>query len=422
MGPFLLLLLYLGSHAAMTYTPTTAPIVIGQTIALTGPMAGFSNRSSAGIRAAFQEANDAAVLPRNLTLVSLDDYGLGATALQNVLLLNDTYNALLIAGIYGNGPFEEVLPTMVQARIPLVGPIVGLSNTRSPFQDVVINIRPSFEDETVAQARFLVEYLRVQRIACSFTDDTMGFELYTVLVNVLGTIGMRLVAWSSFVPNGAATNLTAALDAILRAPQKPQVVVLICQDMQIGQFVQQYQLDPRADPNCSFTFLSVGATPTLGSMLGLANYGKVFFTRTVPPATGNFDISRRFKQVAAKYQLPASYISGQVAFEGYVIGRFIIEVLKGLGQARINREAFLDEVYNTRLYYLDDLVVGLFGRNFSGCENSICACNSGMRQIFMATLDAAAGGVTTRPGWPITQYPITRCAAPKDIIRRPILF
>lgn len=51
------------------------------------------------------------------------------------------------------------------------------------------------------------------------------------------------------------------------------------------------------------------------------------------------------------------------------------------GQARINREAFLDEVYNTRLYYLDDLVVGLFGRNFSGCENSICACNSGARQV-----------------------------------------
>lgn len=49
-------------------------------------------------------------------------------------------------------------------------------NTRSPFQDVVINLRPSFKDEMVAQARFLVEYVRLDRIACVFANDQMGVE------------------------------------------------------------------------------------------------------------------------------------------------------------------------------------------------------------------------------------------------------
>eukprot|EP00667_Euglena_gracilis_P003085 EG_transcript_3091 len=409
--------------ASATAAISTANIIVGQTIALTGPMAGFSNRSSAGIRAAFQEANDAGVLQRNVTLITLDDFGDGSVALQNVKLLNSTYNAQLIAGINGNGPFEQILPFVVQNHIPLVGPMVGLSNTRSPFQDVVINLRPSFKDEMVAQARFLVEYVRLDRIACVFANDQMGVELYNTLVTILGVVGLNLVSWGSFVANGTATNMAPARDAVLRAPRQPQVVVLVGQDTQVGQFVQEWQLDPRADLNCTFMFLSVSATPTMGNALGTANWPKVFFTRTVPPVSGDYDIARRFKRVAAKYNLPTSYVLGQVCFEGYIVGRFIIEVLKGIGLGRIyNREAFLDEVYNTRIFYLDDMPVGLLGRNVAGCELSICNCSSGMRQVFVATLDASVGGVTTRDGWPVTEYPITLCEAPTNLIRRPILF
>lgn len=43
--------------------------------------------------------------------------------------------------------------------------------------------------------------------------------------------------------------------------------------------------------------------PTMGNALGTANWPKVFFTRTVPPVSGDYDIARRFKRVAAKYNL-----------------------------------------------------------------------------------------------------------------------
>lgn len=64
------------------------------------------------------ESVGGACLPpqRNVTLITLDDFGDGSVALQNVKLLNSTYNAQLIAGINGNGPFEQILPFVVQNR------------------------------------------------------------------------------------------------------------------------------------------------------------------------------------------------------------------------------------------------------------------------------------------------------------------
>eukprot|EP00667_Euglena_gracilis_P004497 EG_transcript_4522 len=425
MWPVLLLLLLLWHCVTCAAAAiSTAPIVVGHTTALTGPKAGFGNRTTVGLQMAFQEAADGGVLQRNVTLVSLDDFGDPAVALKNMQLLDTVYNVLMVAAPAGNDPFDQLLSYAVQNRIPLVGPTVGLPDTRAPFQDVVINLRPSYRDEMVAQARFLVEYLQLSRIACAFSDDQMGTEMRSALAAILGAVGVSLVSSASFVANGTAAYLAPAVDLVLRAAQKPQAVVVIGQDAQVGQFVLQYQRDPRADPNCTFVFLSVSATPTLQSVLA-ASQPKVFFTRVVPPTSGNFKlgIAQQFQQAAAKYNVPASYVAGQACFEGYIVGRFIIEVLKGIGLAKIyKREAFLDRLYTTQIYYLDDMLVGLFGRNFSGCESSICNCNSGMRKVYMSTLDAATGGVWTDASWPVTQYSITQCQAPRNLIRRPILF
>eukprot|EP00667_Euglena_gracilis_P011129 EG_transcript_11368 len=392
-------------------------------------MASSGIRANAGLRLAFWEANDNFVLQHNISLVWRDDKSGGPTALRNVQLMNSSRNPLLFAGLYGDAAFEQVLPFFVQNRIPLVGSMAGLSATRTPFQDVVVNLRPSYRDELVAHGRFLVEHLRLQRIACSFADDAMGIELYAGLVDTLAAVGVRLVAWSSFAANGTTTDLAAAVDGVLRAAQREQAMVLLGQDVQVAQFVVQYQLDLRATPNCTFALLSFSATPDLGDALGAANWPSVVFTRIVPPADGRSRISQRFLSAVAQYQMPADYASSAACFEGYIVGRFLVQVVLTLERQApsdtnpykvFKREAFLDRVYG-QLIYLDDLLLGLFGSNSSGCADGICSCNSGMRRIFMATLDAAAG-VTTRPEWPVTQYAITECSASTDLIRRPLLF
>eukprot|EP00667_Euglena_gracilis_P003417 EG_transcript_3427 len=417
-----LLLLLLFEFIVSVAAVNATHIVIGQTIALSGTSASSGNRSGYGLRAAFQEVNDAGgIMSRNLTLVALDDQGLGPLSLQNVITLNASYDPLVIVGTYGTAPLAFVLPFLARAQIPLVGPFSGLALSRSPFQEVAINLRPSFADETMAQAHFLVEFLRVQRIACFYTNDEIGFNSYATLVDALGYVGISLVASAVFVKNVTAPNITAPLEAILAANARPQAVVLLCLEPDIAQFVLTFRKDPRADPNCAFIFLSVSSAATLRVRLGPGNWHNLFFTRTVPMPDADYGLSRRFSQVEAKY-IPPDLLTDQLTFESYVAGRFIVEVLKGVTGRRLDRKLFLDEVYNTRLYYLDDIPVGLYGRNFSGCEYSICACNSGMRRVYIATFDPLTGKTVSDPCIPTAQYPLTQCAASKDIIQRPIIF
>lgn len=78
--------------------------------------------------------------------------------------------------------------------------------------------------------------------------------------------------------------------------------------------------------------------------------------------------------------LPASYVSGQVAFEGYVIGRFIIEVLKGLDRWRtvVYRSALLiqplalQRVGKQPLWLFLDGVIAVIWRK------SLCFSNGGL--------------------------------------------
>eukprot|EP00668_Euglena_longa_P009169 GGOE01011062.1.p1 GENE.GGOE01011062.1~~GGOE01011062.1.p1 ORF type:complete len:1207 (-),score=363.43 GGOE01011062.1:1194-4682(-) len=385
-------------------------------------MASTGIRSGIGLRAAFQEANDAGgVNSRNITLVALDDQGQGSLSLPNLAVLNSTYDALLIAAVYMCSSFRALLPTLVSAQIPLVGPLVGLPSTRHPFRDVVINLRPSFADEAVALARFLVEFLRVQRIACFYTNDDLGLSGHGTLVDALNSVGLRLVVSAMYAKDVAAPDMTLPMETILGAQQKPQAVVLICLEADIAQFITTFRQDSRADSNCSFIFLSVSSASSLSSSLGPQNWRNVYFSRTVPMPDADYDLSRRFTRVVAKY-IPANLLTDQLTFESYIIGRFIVELLKGIGGFHLDRSHFLEAVYNTHLFYLDDIPVGLYGRNFTGCQDSICSCNSGMRRVYIATFDSETGKTISDARFPTTQYSVTECAASNSLIRRPILF
>eukprot|EP00667_Euglena_gracilis_P000635 EG_transcript_635 len=416
------ILAVLAHCVARTAAVNASHVVVGQTVALTGALASTGYRSGVGLRAAFQEANDAGgVESRNVSLVALDDRGLGPLALQNVADLTATHDALLVAAPYGSAAFAAMVPTLASLRTPLVGPLTGFASTRSPFRDVVVNVRPSFADEAVALARFLVEYLRVQRIAAFYTDDDLGLGGYATLVAALDSVGVRLVASAMYAKNTTAPDISAPLQAILGAAQRPQAVVLLCLEADIAEFILAFRQDPRADVNCSFLSMSVSSASALSGLLGANNWRNVYSSRTVPMPGADYAISRRFTQVAAKY-IPADLLTDQLTFESYVIGRFIVEVLKGISSRNLTPVAFLDAVYNTRLYYLDDIPVGLYGRNFSGCEHSICACNSGMRRVYMGTLDPLSGKAVSNPSFPTAQYPLTQCSTASSLIRRPILF
>eukprot|EP00667_Euglena_gracilis_P028689 EG_transcript_36914 len=157
----LLLLCGLGlpSPAAGEVGVNATHIVVGQTAPLTGLLSGYGIRLSAGLRVAFSEVNAAGgVQGRNLSLLVLDDQYTYVLAQKNFLALQNC--SLLLAAVCGSSINDQLLPQVVAAGIPSMGPWTGSSMMRSPFYEQVVNVRASYADEMVVQAILLVKQLR----------------------------------------------------------------------------------------------------------------------------------------------------------------------------------------------------------------------------------------------------------------------
>eukprot|EP00667_Euglena_gracilis_P015980 EG_transcript_16651 len=345
-------------------------VVVGQTVDLSGPFAEFGRSSRAGLQAAFCEANAAGgTLGRILALVTLDDGNDPTTAQSNFLQLTTGYNASVLAATYGADTFDALLPWVTRAGVPYIGPHAGSPDTRSPFARPVVNVRASWADEIATHAKLLVETLRVQRIACFYERHDWGDVLFPFLVSMLANVDMQLVASGSF--NGSDATIAPAVEGILAASRQAQAVLLLAEEDRVLAFLERYRQDPRADPNCTFHILSVGASPLFATKVGQRQWPNLFFSQMVPSPDSSQVIAQRYARLPAAC-LPAQYRTDAMAFEAYIVGRLIAEVLRQMDSKSVSPTDVLDRVYTSRLFYLDDLPVGLYMDNHIGCSEVLC--------------------------------------------------
>eukprot|EP00667_Euglena_gracilis_P009620 EG_transcript_9783 len=391
-------------------------IVVGQTAPMDGGSAEYGTHMAAGLQLAFAEANAAGgVQGRNLTLLTLDDGYIFANALKNFQVLRNA--SLLLAGVCGSAINAGLLPSVTAVGIPSVGPWTGASATRSPFNELVVNVRASYADETVVHAMLLVQRLRVHRIACFYQNDAFGLSVLNGITTALGYVGLQLVATGWYATG--SIDISAALEAIAGAPQPVQAVVMGSLETTNVNFIRAFRQDNRTDPNCAFLLISVGATSTFASKVETQYWPNLYFTQVMPPLDMNLGLVSDFRNAYGLYQSFAFAADGLVV-EGYVIGRLVAQVLRGI-VGEVTRRAFLDELYNTRLFAFGGLLAGLYGRNYSGCETAVCNSNIGLRAVFLATLQPATGAMHYNSTLGYYTFPIIELSFPVTKIVRPLL-
>eukprot|EP00668_Euglena_longa_P025949 GGOE01032466.1.p1 GENE.GGOE01032466.1~~GGOE01032466.1.p1 ORF type:complete len:1206 (-),score=349.63 GGOE01032466.1:1260-4403(-) len=267
----------------------------------------------------------------------------------------------------------------------------------------------------VAQALYLINYKMVQRVACLYQNDTFGIGGFNALVTALANVGIELVASGTYTKG--TTNVAAAVEAIAGASQKAQVVVMVALQDAITQFINLFHNDSRVDSECFYTIISDGWGTSFALQLPVKFWSSLYFFFAVPlPNDPSYIISQNFEKSYAA----AGYESGPIAFEGYLVGRMVIEGLKATHNSNPTSAMFLDSVYNGRLFVLDDLVLGLYSTNWTGCSVALCSCNTGLREVHLAQLDPATGDL----GKPIKnlRYSILDCSNPISSVIAPLLF
>lgn len=132
------------------------PIVIGQSLPLTGASFPVANRVQAGARAHVEHVNAAGgIQGRLVELVTLDDGGDPKRLAANLRMLVRQRGAVAIVNCLGEQACLAAAESTRELRVPLVGPISGALALRSREVRHVFSLRPDDAKEAAALVRQL---------------------------------------------------------------------------------------------------------------------------------------------------------------------------------------------------------------------------------------------------------------------------
>ena len=311
-------------------------IVLGQSVALTGPAQELGKEMQLGAQTYFDVVNAAGgIRGKKIVLRTLDDGYEPPRAEANTRKFVSDGDVLALFGYVGTPTSAASIPVATKAKLPFFGAFTGAELLRMPLNRYVFNVRASYFDETEAIVRQMTQG-GVTRIAVFHQNDSYGQAGLAGVERALAKRQLQVVAKATVERN--STDVAAAVAAMMAA--KPEVIVLVSAYSSCSEFIKQLKAKelPTRYVNVSF----VGTKP-LSKALGAAADG-VMISQVMPPPTANkFPLVVEYQRaLKAAGSSEFSYTS----LEGFVAAKVIVEALRRGGDA--SREALVRALESLR--------------------------------------------------------------------------
>ncbi|WP_457571772.1 ABC transporter substrate-binding protein [Desulfovulcanus sp.] len=306
---------------------TDNEIVLGSSLALKGHAGYLGTQTLRGAKCYINYINDnGGVYGRKIKIIAYDDSYDPPKCLANTqrLLIDDQVFALFC--YVGTPTTVKVLPMIEEAKIPLIGMFTGANALREPFNPYLINIRPSYYQETREAVRHLVQDLKLQRIAVFYQYDAYGFDGLTGTELALKDFGLAPVARGSYIRG--TLDIDEAFNKIRLS--RAQAVVMIGTYDPCAGFIQLAQ---EKDYHPVFYNLSfVGAEELARKLKGTKEI--VLMSQVVPPPISFEGVDN--EDLPNYVNLLKRYYPGDtpnyVGFEGYINAKVLVEGLRRAGR------------------------------------------------------------------------------------------
>ncbi len=195
------------------------PVVIGQSLPLTGAGFPVANRVLAGARAQVERVNaNGGIHGRPVELVTLDDGGDPQRVAANLRTLVRQRGAVAIANCLGERSCLEAAVVTRELHVPLVGPMSGALQLRTADVQHVFSTRPDDMREADALVRQL-QSVGIHKVAI-LSDDSEPART-TALVAALQRAGQQVTRTTT---DAQGQSLAAALQE--SAKSSPQALVI----------------------------------------------------------------------------------------------------------------------------------------------------------------------------------------------------
>lgn len=346
-GAMVALLAWAGAHAqAADDGVTKSGIVIGQSLALTGPGSALAVPFHQGAKLYFDRVNAAGgVQGRKIELVTLDDRGNPATTAANTKKLLEQ-GVLSLFGYYGSPQVTAAYPLIKDGDVLLFAPMSAADEFRGAMYTNVYSLRPGYSEEAAAITRH-AQTLGARKLGILHSSDGESMSALDSAERTMTSMGANLVVKSPL----ASGSLASAVDKALGA--KPESILVISDASSAASVVRDVRAKGFRGP--IYGFSNTGES-LLAEQLGKEGAG-VVVVRVVPKSdNAKVAVVRELQADASAASLgtPNVYM-----LEGYLAARVLTEALrrvpKDLNRARLKKA----------LDGLDDVSVGGFRIHFA---------------------------------------------------------
>jgi len=335
-GILLCLALLLGAPLLAKGEIANDTILVGSSGALGGPNAFLGTEFHKGARLYFEEVNQkGGVYGKTIESIVLDDgYEPERTILNTRNLIKEEKVDYLF-GYIGTPTTVSILDMIEKEKIPLFAAFTGAEQLRKPVERYMINVRPSYYQETAGLVDHLLNYCGVKRIACFYQDDAYGRAGYTGVKIALEEHGLTLCGEGTYERNTVA--IAKGLEQIKKS--SPDAVIMVGQYTACAAFMQAAKKTELE--NTYFCNISFVASDKLNALLG-EDAERAICSQVVPDLANQKNPLT--KEFLAKYEEEYEQDTpNRVAFEGYISAIVFVEGLRRAGE-NSTREGFIDAV------------------------------------------------------------------------------
>ena len=343
---FMLAVLACSSPAAQAQDGVSkSTLVLGQSLALTGPGSSLAQPFYAGAKLYFDRVNAAGgVNGRKIDLVTLDDRGNPATTVANTQKLLER-GVFSLFGFYGSPQVTAAYPLIKGSDVLLFAPMAAADQLHGAQYPNIYSLRPGYSDEAGAITRHAAT-LGARKLAILHATDGESMAALDAAERTMTKLGASLVM-KAVIGSGSLAN---SVDQALAG--QPDSILLISDALGAAGAVRDLRAKGFRGPIYGF---SNAGESLLAEELGPEGAG-VVVVRVVPKSDGSrFAVVRDLQAdaAAAKLGKPNVYM-----LEGYIAARVCVEALR-----RMSREPTRAQ-FRRALDSLSEVNVGGFRAHF----------------------------------------------------------
>lgn len=351
-------LLFAGATAsAVAETGVTdTTILIGQTVGLTGTVAGPVKEVIEGNNAYLSQINkQGGIYGRKIEIRTLDDKFDPKLTYANAETLIQKEKVFALFQGRGTPHTQAILPLLEANNVPLLAPSTGAAIFHEPAHRLLFNIRAKYQDEVIKAVEHF-STIGITSISLLHVDDAFGEDGLEGFKKAMEARKLTPVAITRFARVNPDFKATAA--EVIKA--QPAALIIVSSASNTAGVIKAIRAQ---GGQMQIMTMSNNSSNAFVKELGPAGAGVVVSQVTPAPHLLSTPLGQEFKVAAKASGATISY----AAMEGFVNAKVLVEALRRAGP-KLTREGFIKALESMQRVDFGGLMVTYGPKDHTGSE------------------------------------------------------